>query len=141
MNTTRRGFLSLAALPAVAASTGCLEGGGAGRGVAGTLVIYAVPPPQDVEGGEVVEAVPLDDPRLDVRAVRVTVQTAPVYKGRDMDEGLDATSTAIESREDFEAVREALDSTPSTEPEEPYPVGGTVIEFEDNYFLLVLEEA
>lgn len=132
--TTRRGFV--AALGVVFA--GCLDGG---DDAAGSLVVYAVPSPDEVEGGEGVETVPLDDPRLNVRAVRVAVQRAPVYKGRDLEDGLDATSEPLDSQNVYDEVREALDSTPSVEAGAPYPVGGTVVKFDGNHFLVALEEA
>lgn len=52
-----------------------------------------------------------------------------------------ATSTTIESQEVYDEVREALESTPSVEEDDPYPEGGTVVEFEENLFLIALEEA
>jgi len=112
--------------------SGCL--GGADDGIAGSIIVYSVP-----DRGA--PSVPLDDPRLDVRPIQVSVKTAPVYKERDIEDGMTATSTTIESDEVYDEVREALDSTPSVEAGDPYPEGGTVVEFEGNLFLLALEEA
>lgn len=135
--TTRRGFV--AGLASVAAATsGCLNGG---VDPAGSLVIYAVPPPNEVEGGEDVESLTLEDERLDVRPVRIAVQRAPVYKGRDLDEGLDATSEPLDSQAVYDEVEAALEATPSVEAGEPYPVGGTVVEFDGNYFIVSVEGA
>lgn len=125
----RRGFVGLVGT----LSTGCL-GNGTDDGIAGSLIVYSVP-----DRGA--PSVPLDDPRLNVRAIQVTVKTAPVYKERDIEEGMTATSTTIESEEVYGEVREALDSTPSVEEGDPYPEGGTVVEFEGNHFLIALQEA
>jgi len=132
--TTRRGFVAAVGVLA----TGCLDGG---TDPAGSLVVYAVPPPGEVEGGEAVEAVALEDERLDVRAVRVAVQRAPVYKGRDPEEGLDATSEPLDSQNVYDEVEAALEATPSVEAGAPYPVGGTVVRFDGNYFIVAVEGA
>jgi len=125
----RRGFVALFGI----LSAGCL-GEGSEAGIAGSLIVYSVP-----DRG--VASVPLGDRRLGVRAIQVTVKTAPVYKERDIEQGMTATSTTIESQQVYSEIKEALESTPSVEEGNPYPKGGTVVEFEENLFLINLEEA